>query len=87
MGIIKKLLGRELVGGTVGDSTEVYPITHVGAVYDSEGKTLEEVIADIQQQIIDGTGGGGGGSSSIYPINYLWAYKASENPPVISNPD
>jgi len=60
MGIIKKLLGRELVGWSDSSSTEVYPITHVGAVYDSNGKTLEEVIDDIQQQIINGTGGGGG---------------------------
>ena len=82
MGIIKKLLGRELVGWSDSSSTEVYPITHVGAVYDSNGKTLEEVIDDIQQQIINGTGGGGG-QSSVYPINYLWAYKASESTPAL----
>lgn len=80
MGIIKKLLGRELVGWSDSSSTEVYPITHVGAVYDSNGKTLEEVIDDIQQQIINGTGGGGS-SASVYPINYLWAYKAASDTP------
>jgi hypothetical protein len=42
-GIIKKLQDKELVGGK--DSTDVYPITHVRAVYDSDGISIEELVA------------------------------------------
>lgn len=44
MGKIRKLTENELVGGS--NTTEIYPVTHVTAVYDSNGKTVEELFTD-----------------------------------------
>lgn len=74
MGVIKKLYGKELVGWTQDPNTEIYPITHVGGVYDSNGNTLESLLGDMNNRIDYGGGGSGSGSSSVQPIIYLWAY-------------
>lgn len=42
MGKIKKILENELVGGT--QSTDVYPVTSVKAVYDEENERLDNII-------------------------------------------
>lgn len=42
MGKIKKLLDNELVGGT--QSTDVYPVTSIKAVYDEDNERLDNVI-------------------------------------------
>lgn len=42
MGKIKKLLESELVGGT--QSSDVYPVTSVKAVYDEENERLDNII-------------------------------------------
>lgn len=41
-GKIKKLLENELVGGT--QSSDVYPVTSVKAVYDEENERLDNII-------------------------------------------
>ena len=45
MGKIKKILENELVGGT--QTTDVYPVTSVKAVYDDNNKRLDNIIKDI----------------------------------------
>ena len=45
MGKIKKILENELVGGT--QSTDIYPVTSVKAVYDENNKRLDNVIKEI----------------------------------------
>lgn len=47
MGKIKKILENELVGGT--QSTDVYPVTSVKAVYDESNKRLDDIIAELQE--------------------------------------
>ena len=42
MGKIKKILGNELVGGT--QSTDVYPVTSVKAVYDENNERLDHIL-------------------------------------------
>ena len=69
MGIIKKLFGRELVGWSQESETEIYPITHVGAVYDENNSPLSNLLQSINQRISDVSGG-----SSHVSINYLWAF-------------
>lgn len=43
MGKIKKILENELVGGT--QSTDVYPVTSVKAVYDEDNERLDHILA------------------------------------------
>lgn len=43
MGKIKKILENELVGGT--QSTDVYPVTSVKAVYDEENERLDHILS------------------------------------------
>lgn len=43
MGVIKKLKDKELVGGT--QDEEVYPITSTQSVYNSQNKTLDQLLA------------------------------------------
>lgn len=50
MGKIKKLLENELIGGT--QSTDVYPVTSVKAVYDENNKSLDNIIKEIENAII-----------------------------------
>lgn len=45
MGKIKKILESELVGGT--QSTDIYPVTSVKAVYDENNKRLDNIINEI----------------------------------------
>lgn len=42
MGKIKKILESELVGGT--QSTDVYPVTSIEAVYDENNERLDNII-------------------------------------------
>ena len=72
MGVIKKLKGKELVGWQQNPDVDVYPITHIGAVFNDQNIPLSDILNGLQQQISDGSGGGS--SASTYPINYLWAY-------------
>lgn len=69
MGIIKKILGKELVGWSGESEAEIYPITHVGAVYDDNNVPLSNIIQGINQKI-----GQLGGDVSFVAVNYLWAY-------------
>ena len=46
MGKIKKILENELVGGT--QSTDVYPITSVKAVYDENNERLDNIISKME---------------------------------------
>ena len=50
MGKIKKILENELVGGT--QSTDVYPVTSVKAVYDENNERLDNIIKEIENAII-----------------------------------
>ena len=43
MGVIRKLKDKELVGGT--QDEEVYPVTSTQAVYNSQNKTLDQLLA------------------------------------------
>lgn len=43
MGVIKKLKDKELVGGT--QDEEVYPVTSTQSVYNSQNKTLDQLLA------------------------------------------
>ena len=43
MGKIKKILENELVGGT--QTTDVYPVTSVKAVYDEKNERLDNILA------------------------------------------
>lgn len=74
MGIIKKLFGRELVGWDQASDTEVYPITHVGAVYDDNDVPLSTLLKGIDNRIdnIDGT-------IQHSAINYLWAFTVASS--------
>lgn len=49
MGIIKKIIDRELVGGTTDE--EVYPISSTKAIYDTENHTLEYILSKIKSRI------------------------------------
>lgn len=49
MGKIKKLLENELVGGT--QSSDVYPVTSVKAVYDEDNESLDHILKGVKQQI------------------------------------
>lgn len=49
MGKIKKLLESELIGGN--QNNEVYPITSTKAVFDSENRSLEDILKDINSRI------------------------------------
>lgn len=77
MGIIKKLKGKDLVGGTDIANTDVYPITHIGAIYDDNGNTLETLLDDMNEIIESGGGGGASGGGTSQATNYLWAYCAA----------
>ena len=68
MGVIKKLKGKDLVGWQQNPGVDVYPITHIGAVFNDQNVPLSDILDGLQQQI------SGGSSASSYPINYLWAY-------------
>lgn len=46
MGKIKKLLENELIGGT--QSTEIYPITSIKAVFDTSNKSLDIVLSETE---------------------------------------
>ena len=69
MGIIKKIFGKELIGWSQDAETEIYPITHVGAVYDDSNTPLTNLLKSINQRIdnVDGT-------IQRSAINYLWAF-------------
>ena len=43
MGVIRKLKDKELVGGT--QDEEVYPVTSTQSVYNSQNKTLDQLLA------------------------------------------
>ncbi len=45
MAKIRKIKEKELVGGT--SNTEVYPITHIDAVYTSDNRKLTNIVEDI----------------------------------------
>lgn len=49
MGKIKKILENELVGGT--QTTDVYPVTSVKAVYDENNKRLDHIIQTLNSRI------------------------------------
>lgn len=51
MGIIKKLKGGELVGWTRDSNIDVYPITHISAIYDNSDNTLESILSGLQNSI------------------------------------
>ena len=46
MGKIKKILETELVGGT--QSTDVYPVTSVKAVYDENNERIDNIISKME---------------------------------------
>lgn len=48
MGKIKKILENELIGGA--QSIDVYPITSTKAVYDSNNKSLEDILKQLEAQ-------------------------------------
>lgn len=50
MAKIRKIKEKELVGGT--SEVEVYPITHIEAVYDSKGNKLINLITELQTNTI-----------------------------------
>lgn len=50
MGKIKKIFENELIGGT--QSTEVYPITSVKAVYDENNERLDNIINEIYSSTV-----------------------------------
>ena len=49
MAYIKTLKDNELVGGT--DETDVYPITHTKAIFDSNNKELEQRLAENEEKL------------------------------------
>lgn len=49
MGIIKKIIDRELVGGTTNE--EVYPISSTKAIYDTNNNTLEYILKGLLSKI------------------------------------
>ena len=49
MGKIKKILEKELTGGT--QNTDIYPITSTKAVYDENNERLDNVLGDLKAKI------------------------------------
>ena len=49
MGKIKKILEKELTGGT--QNTDIYPITSTKAVYDENNERLDNVLGDLKNKI------------------------------------
>lgn len=49
MGKIKKILENELIGGT--QSTDVYPVTSIKAVYDENNKRLDNILNRLDEKI------------------------------------
>lgn len=47
MGKIKKILENELTGGN--QSTEIYPVTSIKAVYDENNKRLDNILTELEQ--------------------------------------
>lgn len=74
MGLIKKILGRELLGWSSQGDTEIYPITHVGAVFDDNNVSLDQRLQSMQSQIEEALN-----IKSTLPINYFWAYIAANS--------
>ena len=50
MGKIKKILENELVGGT--ESTDIYPVTSIKAVYDENNERLDNNLNRVKKEII-----------------------------------
>ena len=49
MGKIKKILENELVGGT--QTTDVYPVTSIKAVYDENNERLDNILEESQNKL------------------------------------
>ena len=66
MAKIRKIRESELVGGT--SSTEVYPITHTKAVYNSENTNLEDTLNNLNALI------NGKGSNAKYSTRFIGVF-------------
>lgn len=86
-GIIKTLKLRELVG--YGDLDKaVWPVTSTGAIFSSDNKSLEEILADLYSKIKNGgsgtggnTGGNGGNDGKTYDYIPVFIYCHADSVP------
>lgn len=86
-GIIKTLKLRELIG--YGDLDKaVWPVTSTGAIFSSDNKSLEEILADLYSKIKNGgsgtggnTGGDGGNDGKTYDYIPVFIYCHADSVP------